>query len=109
MTKNYCNTCPTSIRGMCCYISIYDGEEQFILFPCKYLNKKTRRCTIYKKRFKINKDCLDLEAMLLKGACPEECEYVKNSFITPQHPYKIINNKKRNEWIKKWKLKKKIS
>ena len=108
MIENYCNRCPTSIRGMCCYVSYYDGEENFILGPCIYLNNKTRRCKVYKNRLEINKECLNVEDMLLQGACPKECEYIKDSFTTPQHPYKTINNKKRNEMIKQWKLEKKI-
>ena len=106
---NYCNQCPTKIRGMCCYYSFFDGEENFILYPCKYLSKKTRRCKIYKNRFKINKDCLNFEEMLKQGAVPEGCAYVKeNPNIQAVIPYKTINNKKRNEMIKQWKLKKKI-
>ena len=107
---NHCNECPTKIRGMCCYLSYFDGEENFILGPCKYLNKKTRRCTIYKKRFKINKDCLNVEEMIEQGAVPKECAYVNdNSDVQPIQPYKTINNIKRNELIKQWKLKKKTS
>ena len=103
---NYCNQCPTKIRGMCCYISFFDGIENFILYPCKYLNKKTRRCKIYKNRFKINKNCLNFEEMLKQGAVPRECAYVnKHPDIQPIRPYKTINKKKRNEII--WKLKKK--
>ena len=85
----------------------FDGEDNFIIYPCRNLNKKTRRCKIYKKRFKINKDCLNTEEMLKQGAVPEGCAYVKeNSDIQPIYPYKTINKKKRDELI--WKLKKKI-
>ena len=95
---------------MCCYFSYFDGEENFILYPCKFLNKKTRRCKIYKKRFKIKKDCLNVEEMITQGAVPKECAYVKDyPNVQPIRPYKITNNKKRLEMIKIWKLKKRIS
>ena len=102
---NLCNKCPSDIRGLCCYHSYYDGQDNFILFPCEYLSKKTRRCTVYKKRFKKKKGCLTVDDMLKQGACPKGCLYVKESF-TPKYPYKTINKKKRDEII--WKLKKKI-
>ena len=106
---NHCNECPTKIRGMCCYLSFFDGEENFIIAPCKYLNKKTRRCTIYKNRFKINKDCLNVDEMIKQGAVPRECAYVKDyPDNQPIHPYKTLNHKKRIELIKQWKLEKKI-
>ena len=105
---NYCNQCPTKIRGMCCYYSFFDGKENFIIYPCKYLNKKTRRCKVYKNRFIKNPGCLNREEMLKRGAVPKECAYVKEyPTIQPIRPYKTINNKKRDELI--WKLKKKIS
>ena len=106
MDINYCNHCPTKIRGMCCYYSFFDGEENFILFPCEHLSKKTRRCKIYKKRFKIKKDCLNIEEMLKQGAVPKGCAYVKEyPDIQTVLPYKTINKTKRDDL--KWKLKKK--
>ena len=105
---NYCNQCPTKIRGMCCYYSFFDGEENFILFPCEHLSKKTRRCKVYKNRFIKNPGCLSVEEMLKQGAIPEECAYhTESPHIQPIRPYKTINNKKRDEL--KRKLKKKIS
>ncbi|KKL48943.1 hypothetical protein LCGC14_2320440, partial [marine sediment metagenome] len=59
--NNYCNTCPSTLRGMCCWFSFYDGTDNFLIYPCQYLSKKTRRCTIYKKRFKVNKKCVELD------------------------------------------------
>ena len=97
---NYCNTCPTSIRGMCCWFSYFDGEENFIIFPCNYLNKKTRRCTIYKDRFKINPHCLDIDTAYMMGALPKECAYVKLYDFEPSLPFKTVNLKKLKEMIK---------
>lgn len=96
---NYCNQCPSSIRGLCCYFSYYDGQDNFAIFPCPYLSKKTRRCKIYKKRFKINPNCLDMKAMIREGAVPKECAYLENTDIQPIRPFKTINKKKRDEII----------
>lgn len=109
MKKNYCNQCPSTLRGLCCWLSMDDGVDNFIVFPCKYLSKKTRRCTIYKKRFEINKRCLPLKKALEQGALPKECPYVKEWKGTPIRPNKIFNKNKRMELINKWKLEKKIS
>lgn len=87
--KNYCNTCPTGIRGICCYISYYDGTIHLAKKPCPYLNK-AGRCKIYKKRFTINKRCLTVEKALLASALPKECQYVKESDIIPVRPNKIL-------------------
>ena len=97
---NYCNTCPSSIRGLCCYYSYFDGVENFITHPCKYLSKKTGRCTIYKKRFKINPLCLIMEKALKEGQLPELCMYVQKSEIIPIRPWKTINKNKVKEMIK---------
>ena len=92
---------------MCCYYSFFDGVENFVLYPCKYLSKKTRRCKVYKNRLKKNPSCLNVDEMLKQGAVPEGCAYVKEyPNIQTIRPYKTINNKKRDELI--WKLKKKI-
>lgn len=86
---NHCNQCPSSIRGLCCWISVYDGLDNFVIFPCKYLSKKTKRCKIYKKRFKINKQCWTMEKALNNGGLPEACKYAQESDIVPRVPYKV--------------------
>ena len=96
---NYCNQCPSSLRGMCCWLSHYDGVDNFIVFPCKYLSKKTRRCTVYKKRFEINKWCLSLNKALEQGALPKACPYVQEWEGTPTRPNKTVNKQKRDEII----------
>ncbi len=88
---------------------MYDGVDNFIIGPCPHLNKKTRRCKIYKKRLEINKRCLPLNKALEQGALPKECPYVQEWDGTPIRPNKTINNEKRLEMIKIWKLEKKIS
>lgn len=96
--ENYCNVCPASIRGMCCWFSHYDGADNFVIYPCEYLSKKTRRCKVYNKRFNI-KHCLTVEESLIEGAFPLECAYVKESDVIPIRPNKTINTNKR-EMIK---------
>ena len=92
--ENYCNTCLSTLRGLCCYHSLYDGTENIAVYPCKYLSKKTRRCTIYKKRFKINKNCLDIDKAYSEGALPKDCPYVKDYDYPPVRPFKTVNVKK---------------
>jgi len=87
---------------------MYDGIENIAMYPCKYLSKKTRRCTIYKKRFIINKNCLDIDKAYSEGALPKDCPYVKDYDYPPVRPFKTVNNKKLIEMKEKWKLKKKI-
>ena len=91
---NYCNKCPSSIRGMCCYFSFFDGTENFLTYPCKWLRKRSRRCKIYKKRFKINPKCLTVDQGLKIGSFPKECPYVKKSNVVPVIPYKTYNREK---------------
>lgn len=96
---NYCNTCPSSLRGMCCWFSFYDGLDNFLIYPCKYLSEKTKRCTIYKKRFKINKKCVELDEAYMMGGLPESCPYVEDYDFEPTLPFKTVNIKKRNKLI----------
>ena len=98
--NNHCNTCPSNLRGMCCWFSYFDGTDNFVVFPCKYLSKKTRRCTIYKKRFTINPKCMGIDEAYMMGGLPENCPYVENYDFEPSLPFKIINKKKQNEMIK---------
>ncbi len=98
--NNYCNTCPSSIRGMCCWFSYFDGTDNFVVFPCKYLSKKTRRCTIYKKRFIINPKCMGIDEAYMMGGLPENCPYVEDYDFEPSLPFKIYNKEKRIEMIK---------
>jgi len=47
-------------------------------FPCPYLDEKTRLCTVYENRHKINPDCLTLEEGIRIGVFPADCPYVKD-------------------------------
>lgn len=77
ISKNYCNTCPSKIRGLCCYHkkNIIEGTNEVIYSnPCQYLNK-AGRCKVYKKRFEINPSCLDIDKAVRFIALPEGCKY----------------------------------
>lgn len=83
---NLCNKCPSSIRGKCCYFltEIIDNNRIHLIIslskhPCKYLNTKTGRCKIYKKRHEMNPNCLTIKEMILIGTVPKECLYVKDN------------------------------
>ncbi len=83
---NLCNKCPASIRGKCCYTSTWITDNNQVHWivslskhPCKYLNTKTGRCKIYKKRHEINPNCLTIKEMILKGTVSKECLYVKDN------------------------------
>jgi hypothetical protein len=89
--KNHCNICPADLRGMCCWYSYFDGTDNFVIYPCEYLSKKTRRCKIYKNRFKINPNCLTVDEALKEGQLPIKCAYVIESSIIPIRPHKSIN------------------
>jgi uncharacterized protein len=54
--------------GLCCFEKIEDEEGRifFTSTPCRYLDITTRRCRIYKKRFKINPECMELTPELVK-------------------------------------------
>ncbi|KKM72325.1 hypothetical protein LCGC14_1421650 [marine sediment metagenome] len=92
--ENYCNRCPTGLRGICCWYSMYDGTDNFVVQPCEYLSKKTKRCKDYKNRFKINPNCLTVEQALIEGALPLGCPYVMKSDVIPIRPNKTVNIKK---------------
>ena len=83
---NLCNKCPTSIRGRCCYFltEIIDNNQVHLKIslskhPCKYMNTKTGRCKVYKKRHELNPNCLTIKEMILIGTVPKECLYVKDN------------------------------
>lgn len=84
--ENLCNQCPTSIRGKCCYFLFWIIDNNQIhrivpltKHPCKYLNTKTGRCKIYKKRHEINPNCLTIKEMIISGTIPKQCLYVKDN------------------------------
>ena len=72
--ENLCNQC-----GKCCYIKVMvSGIPFFSKKHCKFLDTKTKLCTIFKDRFKKNPNCLTIEEAIRIRALPDECPYVKD-------------------------------
>jgi uncharacterized cysteine cluster protein YcgN (CxxCxxCC family) len=77
--------------GICCYEK--ENQRCRVIIdlskPCEYLNEETKRCTIYKKRFQICKNCekVTLFHALFSRYLPSTCGYVKKyrkwKFISP--------------------------
>jgi uncharacterized cysteine cluster protein YcgN (CxxCxxCC family) len=67
--------------GRCChekeYISgtLYYYQDR----PCHFLDKNTRKCTVYKDRFRLMRGCrrMTLFRAMFAGWLPEECGYVQ--------------------------------
>ena len=83
---NPCNKCPAQIRGKCCYVIFWTIDNDQVQrkvslskHPCKYLNTKTGRCKVYKKRHEINPNCLTIKEMILCGTISKKCLYVKDN------------------------------
>jgi len=72
--EKLCNQC-----GKCCYIkSIVSGISFFTDCHCRFLDTKTKLCTIYEKRFEVNPKCLSIKEAIRIKAVPDECPYVKD-------------------------------
>ena len=72
--ESKCNQC-----GFCCFEKIENdnGTIFYTQTPCRYLDIVTRRCKVYKRRFSINPECVQLTPELvpkLKWLHPE-CGY----------------------------------
>jgi len=77
--------------GKCCFYNIELEGYNVILSnqPCKYLDRDTMKCKIYKNRFKINPYCLhsEDENMFNKGSLPKGCLFLE------KHPEREKNPK----------------
>ena len=60
----------------CCAKLLLDDEVVYTPFLCKYLDEKTRLCTVYENRHEMNPDCLTLEEGIRIGVFPADCPYV---------------------------------
>jgi len=61
--ESLCEQC-----GTCCFEKI-ENENGTIFFtqtPCRYLDVVTRKCRIYKRRFEINPECIQLTEELVR-------------------------------------------
>jgi len=83
MFGNLCLKCPDEIRGKCCYYTYTayttSNEKCFILLKhyCPYLNPETKKCNIFKERFKINPYCANIKTSIELGGLIEGCKYLK--------------------------------
>lgn len=97
MIKNLCNNCPDEIRGLCCFYNIIIEGHNVILRNqhCKYLDLETKKCKVYKERFKKQPNCLQRDKMYNTGCLPEGCLYLKDHPEREENPKidirKVIN------------------
>lgn len=61
--EKLCNRC-----GLCCFEKIEDesGAVFFTSIPCRYLDVVTRECRIYRRRFEIYPECVELTEELVR-------------------------------------------
>ena len=66
--------------ALCCYERTVTPEEVIIdlASPCRYLDEKTKLCTIYDQRLRINKRCNKLSPIhaMLSSSIPPSCAYI---------------------------------
>jgi uncharacterized protein len=63
--------------GKCCYRKVIIGHTVHITpFPCEFLDVKTNLCTVYQRRFELNRHCLTVATGLKHLAFPRSCGYV---------------------------------
>jgi uncharacterized cysteine cluster protein YcgN (CxxCxxCC family) len=75
--------------GRCCFNKIFHkGRIFYTPFPCQYLDKKTRLCTIYEQRHRINPDCLPVPEGLKLGVFPKDCPYAQE---VPNYKPPVLN------------------
>lgn len=81
--RNKCNKCK---YPYCCHYSMIIHSDNGKLYNiilknqiCKYLDKKSHKCLIYKNRLKVNPYCLTIEEGIRQYALPKECLYVKDN------------------------------
>ncbi len=65
--------------GGCCYKKyILNGTVFVTTVPCRYFDERTKLCTIYPNRHRINSRCLDVPHGIDLGVFPADCPYVKD-------------------------------
>jgi len=72
--------------GRCCYEKLIVGRTVITTnIPCKYLDLKTRLCTVYEQRSEVNPSCIDVEQGLKMGVFPADCPYVAgiDGYVAP--------------------------
>jgi len=75
--------------GRCCYKKVlYNGKMFYTPFPCQHLDEKTRLCTVYEHRYRLNPDCLPVEEGLKLGVFPADCPYART---VPNYKAPVLN------------------
>jgi len=65
--------------GRCCYYKVFiDDDLYYTPFPCRFLDPKTRLCTVYEKRHEINRACISLVNAIEMEILPPDCPYVRD-------------------------------
>jgi hypothetical protein len=60
----------------CCRKFILKDLVYYTPFFCKFLDLRTRLCTVYAERFAANPHCLGVERGIARGVFPGDCPYV---------------------------------
>lgn len=72
-TEAACRRC-----GRCCVQKvIVNGEVFATTRPCRYLDPKSKLCTVYERRFEVNADCLSVPDGIRHHVFPADCPYVQ--------------------------------
>ena len=74
-SEDLCQRC-----GRCCRVKLaIDGEVVATPFLCPHLDRDTRLCTIYERRFELNPFCASAADAVESGIFPADCPYVAGS------------------------------
>jgi uncharacterized cysteine cluster protein YcgN (CxxCxxCC family) len=65
--------------GRCCEHKVItrDGRTIPSGVYCQFFDKKTRKCSVFHKRFEVNPACLEMGPALAHRLHPNDCGYVK--------------------------------
>ncbi|MDY0360195.1 MAG: YcgN family cysteine cluster protein [Desulforegulaceae bacterium] len=81
-----------SCCGLCCMEKLIDSETQELYFTCvscTYLDLDSLKCSVYKKRLELKKDCIKLNIDYLENYInylPTNCSY-RILFLEKKLPY----------------------
>lgn len=74
---DFCLDC--SVQGECCYwFVIVDNQHIKTTTPCMFLDLKTKLCSVYKNRFKLNPYCQTSKQAKKQGLLPLNCKHLTN-------------------------------
>ncbi|MCA9323010.1 MAG: hypothetical protein KDB53_19875 [Planctomycetes bacterium] len=72
--------------GKCCTEKVeIEGRIYLSKKYCRFLDLKTKQCTVYEDRFVAEPDCSGVEAGIKVGIFPSDCPYVKDieGYVAP--------------------------